>query len=191
MPFDKRYYDRFYRARRRHWEQEAALLGDFVCSYLRYMRQPVRSVLDIGCGFGSWRKVVARHFPRARYHGVEASQYLCDHYGWSFGSVVDYKSRTPFDLVICKDVLQYLTSREANAALDNLARLCRGALYLAALTKEDWEENADRKRTDGDVYMRNANWYRSRLREHFVNLGGGVFLRRDAPVVAWELELLR
>ena len=190
MPFDKRYYDRFYGARRK-WEQETALLGDFVCSYLRYMKLPVRRVLDIGCGLGMLRATVARHFPRARYHGVEVSRYLCDRFGWSYGSVIDFRSRTPYDLVFCKDVLQYLNSREAAEALDNLASLCRGALYVSVLTAEDWEENCDFSRTDPDVYKRKASWYRLKLREHFINLGGGVFLHRDAPVVAWELEALR
>src|SRR5690606_26770691 len=108
--FDAGYYDRFYGKRRPRQEdrEEMALLGDFVCAYLRYLGQPVRSVLDIGCGLGLWREVIARQFPQARYQGVELSSYLCRTYGWTQGSVVDFRARTPFDLVICKDALQYL-----------------------------------------------------------------------------------
>jgi SAM-dependent methyltransferase len=188
--FDESYYDRFYGARRplREDREETVLLGDFVCAYLRYLGQPVRSVLDIGCGLGLFREVIAKHFPKARYLGVEYSEYLCRTYGWTRGSVVDFRARTPFDLVVCKDALQYLPPRQAAAAIDNLARLTRGALYFNVLTREDWEENCDQSRSNGDVYLRSGNWYRRRLARHFLDLGGGVFLRRDTPLVVWELE---
>lgn len=190
--FDKDYYDRFYGARRPRQadRKETALLGDFVCAYLRYLGQSVQSVLDIGCGLGLWREVIARHFPKVRYQGVEFSRYLCRTYGWIHGSVVDFRARTPFDFVICKDALQYLSSAEATAAIDNLARLSRSTLYFGVLTREDWEQNCDQAQTNGEVYLRSGDWYRRRLGKHFLNLGGGVFLRHDAPTVVWELETL-
>lgn len=190
--FDKDYYDRFYGVRRPRKEdrEEMALLGDFVCAYLRYLGESVQTVLDIGCGLGLWREAISRHFPKARYHGVEVSRYLCRTYGWTYGSVADFRGRPPSDLVICKDVLQYLPSAEATAAIDNLVRLSRYALYFGVLTKEDWEENCDQAQTNGEVYQRSAVWYRRRLMKHFINLGGGLFLRRDARVVVWELEKL-
>lgn len=188
--FDKRYYDRFYgRKRPRRKDRIAARkLGDFVCAYLRYVGQPVRSVLDLGCGLGLWGEAVAAHFPKARYHGVEISVYLCEEYGWEQGSVVDYRSRRPADLVICEDTVQYLPDGQAAAAIRNLARLSAGALYFSALTREDWEQNADRERTDSAVYKRPVRWYRERLRRDFLNLGGGLFLKRNTPIVLWELE---
>ncbi|MEN8195286.1 MAG: methyltransferase [Pseudomonadota bacterium] len=80
-------------------------------------------VMDIGCGIGLWRHVIARHFPKARYHGVEVSEYLCDTYNWQFGSVVDFRPRRMFDFVICKDVVQYLPAREAATAGSRSSRL--------------------------------------------------------------------
>ncbi len=190
--FDRAYYERFYgypRVPAAH-ANEIAVLGDFVCAYLRYLEQPVRRVLDLGCGFGAWQGVVARHFPKASYLGVEVSDFLCERYGWSQGSVVDFRVRGAFDLVICKDVLQYLPSGDASAAIDNLARLCRGALYCNLLTREDWEENCDQESTNDEVYLRSSSWYRRRLRRHFVAVGGGVFMSPRSPVVVWELEKL-
>lgn len=190
--FDRSYYERFYghpRARAGD-RKETDRLGDFVCAYLRYLGQPVRRVLDLGCGFGLWQDVVARHHPRARYTGVEASDYLCERYGWVHGSVVDFASRGAFDLLICVDVLQYLPDRAASAAIANLASLCRGALYLNLLTRQDWEENCDQQSTNGDVYLRSSDWYRRRLRKHFAPVGGGVFVSRGSPIVLWELEKL-
>ena len=48
----------------------------------------------------------------------------------------------------------------ARRALNNLARLCRGMLYFTALTRKDWDENCDQSRTDSQVYLRTASWYR-------------------------------
>lgn len=188
--FDRAYYARFYGYPRIRSSdrKELAALGDFVCGYLRYMGQPVRRVLDIGCAVGLWREVIHRHYPKARYTGVEFSEFLCEEYGWTRGSVVDFRAREPFDLVICMDVLQYLPDHEASAAIDNLAELCRGALYFNLLTREDWEQNCDRQRTNGDVHLRSGRWYRRRLRRHFSQAGGGLFLSERSPVVLWELE---
>ncbi len=46
--FDKAFYDRFYRYPRIRVSdlKESAVLGDFVCAYLRYLGQAVRRVLD-------------------------------------------------------------------------------------------------------------------------------------------------
>ncbi len=190
--FGKAYYERFYRYPRIRVSdrKEVAVLGDLLCAYLRYLGQPVRRVLDIGCGLGFWRDVVTRHYPRASYTGVEISDFLCERYGWTRGSVVDFKARGTFDLVICSDVLQYLSHRDASAAIANLARLCRGAMYFNLLTQEDWEENCDQERTNGDVYLRSSDWYRRRLRRHFIQAGGGLFVSRRSSTVLWELEKL-
>ena len=102
--------------------------------------------------------------------------------------MVDYLGRGRFDLVICHDVIQYLGNADASRAIDNLASLSRGALYLGVLTREDWNEHCDRERTDDQVHLRAARWYRRRLDRHFTAAGGGVFLKKDAPVVLWSLE---
>ncbi len=79
--------------RRPRWPTRSTSSGSgaFVSSYLKYLRVPVRRVLDVGCGVGLWRDIVAKHFPQASYHGVEVSEYLCRRYGWERGSVVDYQ----------------------------------------------------------------------------------------------------
>ncbi len=139
--FDEAYYQHYYFDKKtkvvdpRHVER----LGAFVCAYLRYLRVPVRRVLDVGCGIGLWRDVVARQFPSASYHGVEFSEYLCGRYGWERGSVTDYQARTPFDFVICQGVLPYLSPPDLKRALRNLGGLSQGALYVEAVTREDYE----------------------------------------------------
>jgi len=190
--FDQAYYDRFYRDAATRVDDPAALrrLGRFVCAYVKHLQIDVERVVDLGCGLGAWRGVIARHFPRATYQGVEISDYLCREYGWTRGSVVDFRAREPFDLAICQGVLQYLGNQDAAKAIRNLGVLSAGVLYLEALTREDWERNCDQERTDGDVHLRPVAWYRERLAPAFVNCGGGVFLSRRVESYIYELEKL-
>ena len=188
--FDEAYYERFYRSARTRADSPAdsARRAAFISSYLAYIGLPVSRILDIGCGLGRTLEGVQAAFPEARCVGVEWSGYLCEAHGWTRGSVVDYRASEPFDLVICNDVLQYLQHADARAAIANLAVLCRGALYFGALTREDWEENCDRARTDGEVCLRGTRWYRRQLRRDFSAIGGGMFLRRPEAVTLWSLE---
>jgi SAM-dependent methyltransferase len=190
--FDKAYFDRYYGNPRTRVasRRETLRLGRFVCSYLKFLDQPVARVVDLGCGLGWWREAIERHFPRATYIGVEVSPYLCREHGWQRGSVIDWTADEPFDLVICQGVLQYLDAAGARTAIANLATLCAGALYLEALTREDWERNCDRATTDGNTHLRPAAWYRAELRTRFTSCGGGVFLARGSPAVLFELEKL-
>ena len=189
--FDESYYERYYfdKKTRVADRQHVERLGDFVGSYLKYLRVPVRRVLDVGCGIGLWRDIVARHFPKASYHGVEVSDYLCRRYGWERGSVVDYAAREPFDLVICQGVLAYLNPVELKQALRNLGHLSRGALYVEAVTLEDYENDiVDEDLTDPLLFRHSDDTYRRGLRRRFRDVGGGVWLSRQADVPLFSLE---
>jgi SAM-dependent methyltransferase len=188
--FDREYYQRYYEnpGTRVGSSDDSKRLARLLSGYLGYLQQPVRNVLDLGAGLGQMRAALEPEFPGSSYVGVERSEYACEQYGLRQGSVVDFKARGRFDLVICKGVLQYLDSGEADRALENLAELCRGCLYLEALTREDWKDAADRRVTDGDVYLRPASFYRKRLSKHFKNAGAGVFVHERSPVVLYALE---
>ncbi len=189
--FDKSYYDRFYRnpATRAVTPAASRRRAAFVAAYLKHLEMPVARILDVGCGIGTTLRALGRHFPRARLEGVETSEYLCRRYGWTYGSVVDFEARTPFDLVVCTDVLAYLDDAECSRAIDNLARLCRGAVCLGILTADD-TDRYDRDRTDPRQHRRSAAWYRQRLNRHFVNVGGGMHLQKPLERMAWSLEQL-
>lgn len=190
--FNAAYYRKFYQSPRTRVvdPESCAALADFVFAYLKYLRVPVESVLDLGCGVGLWRPEVLRHHPEACYVGVEKSEYACRKYGWERGCLASYRSEESFDLVICQGVLQYLDDDEAEAAVRNLTHLATSALYLEILTLEDWERNCNQETTDGEVYLRSASWYRKRLRRDFISCGGGLFLARSLPAVLYELEFL-
>ena len=148
----------------------------------------VRRILEAGCGTGRLRAALMPLLPRAGYVALESSEYLCRRYGWTSGRIEDYRARSAFDLVICYDVLQYLDDAAATQALANLGRLCRGVLYFSALTRFDFTHNCDRSRTDADVHLRSARWYRSRLQRSFREAGIAFWLRRGAAFTLWELE---
>ena len=187
--FDATYYDRYYRNPRTRATTPQAVRRQaaFVAACLRHLQVPVRRVLDIGCGLGWMLQSLQNEFPKAQSVGVEYSEHLCRKNGWTRGSVTDFTARAPFDLVVCHDVLPSLDERACRAAIENLATLSRGALYLGALTSEDWA-HCDRARTDPDVFLRPAKWYRRRLDKEFQSIGGGIFLRKPLAITLWSLE---
>ncbi len=188
--FDSAYFRKYYRNRQTRvvTPGEMRSRAALIVAILRQAQIPVRRILDAGCGIGLLRKPFADLLPRARYTGLELSDYLCRKYGWESGSIADYSPREPFDLVICYDVLQYLPDEEASRALVNLAGLTRAVVYVSALTQEDWLQNCDRSRTDRAVHLRPGGWYRRRLRRHFRYLGFGVWLRKEVVAILWDLE---
>jgi SAM-dependent methyltransferase len=190
VKFDREYYRRYYFdpktavANRREMGARARLIA----ALTEHAGLPVRRILEAGCGTGMLRTALKRRLPRAQYVGLETSAYLCERYGWQHGRIEQYRARAAFDLVICYDVLQYLDDAAAQRALANFGRLCRGVLYFSALTSYDMQHNADPQRTDANVHLRSAHWYRRRLRRSFREAGLGFWLRRGAPLMLWELE---
>jgi SAM-dependent methyltransferase len=188
--FDSAYYRRFYLtpATRAMSREEAVRRGNLIAAAVAHLEIPVKRILDLGCGLGWFRKPLLKGFHNATYTGVEYSEYLCEQYGWTQGSVVDFRGRGQYDLLTCCDVLQYLDDRSATKALSNLARLCRGALYLHVPTTEDFAERMDPQGTDTKVHLRSGDWYRKRLAKHFQHVGFGIYVKDDVPVGRWELE---
>jgi len=190
MNFDAKYYQRYYFDPRTAVASRAEMRARarLIAAMTAHAGLPVRRILEAGCGTGLLRGALRRLLPGAQYVGLETSAYLCRRYGWQLGRIEEFRTRAPFDLVICYDVLQYLDAAAAQGALRNFGRLCRGVLYFSALTRHDLKHNADPERTDADVHLRSAHWYRSRLKPQFREAGLGFWLRRGAPLTLWELE---
>jgi 2-polyprenyl-3-methyl-5-hydroxy-6-metoxy-1,4-benzoquinol methylase len=190
MQFGPDYYRRYYYDPRTAVTSRAEMRARacLIAAFAAHLGLPVRSILEAGCGTGLLRAALTRLLPRARYTALEASEYLCRRHGWRHGRIEDYRARAPYDLVICYDVLQYLDARSARRALANFARLTRGVLYFSALTRLDFARNCDRQRTDSEVQLRSARWYRALLERNFREAGLGFWLRRGAPLTLWELE---
>lgn len=92
-------------------------------------------------------------------------------------------------MVICQGVLPYLSAADLKLALHNLATLSRGALYLEAVTREDYERDIiDDTLTDPRLFRHRAQLYRRGLLEGFTEVGGGVWLSRQTTTPLFELE---
>jgi trans-aconitate methyltransferase len=190
LAFDQAYYKKYYFDPQTAVTTQAEMRAraQLIIAYAGHVGLPVRRMLDAGCGTGMLRKPFEKAFPKATYTGLDVSEYLCERYGWERGTVDTWRSKVPFDLVVCYDVVQYLDDRRATRALQNLARLCRAVLYFGALTALDWRRNCDQSRTDEAVHMRDGEWYRTRLRRSFHEIGAGFWLRKGTPLTVWELE---
>lgn len=144
-PYGRAYFDRWYRdegfgspARLERRVRYAMAAAEFL------LDRPVRSVLDVGCGEGVWQPVVRRLRARARYVGVDPSEYAVTRFGarrnlhlGTLGSLHEVDLAGPFDLIVCVDVLGYPADAEVRRGLRTLGALLGGVAFLEAFTTED------------------------------------------------------
>ena len=145
--YDRAYFDRWYRDPRVRVATRAAV-GRKVRLVLgiaeSLLQRPVRSVLDIGCGEGTWRRPLLALRPRVAYTGVDSSEYAVARFGRSrniregtFGTLGALALDGPFDVIVCCDVLQYVPGAELGRGLRTLSGLLGGVAYLEAYTTDD------------------------------------------------------
>lgn len=188
--FDSAYFQKYYEdpATRVQGPDDVARLARAVCSLAAFWSIPLESALDIGAGPGLWREALRREVPGLVYRGVDLSPVACERYGHEPRDISSWRARRRFDLIICQGVLQYLDDDAAEAALENIAAMAGGLLYLEALTRRDVREVADLERSDTNVHLRTGAWYRKRLGKHFVTLGCGLFYAHSGGALFFELE---
>lgn len=188
LRFDAAYFRRFYQGpERTHSAREITRLVAGVCGLSAWLGVDLRSVLDVGAGTGIWRGALLRRLPGVRYRSVDVSPYACERYGHERRDIARWRARERFDLVVCHSVVQYLPDADAERAIRNLGAMCRGMLYLEAITREDLAV-LDVERTDMVAHLRPARWYRTRLARDFVQVGGGLWAARRGPVRLYALE---
>ena len=125
----------------------------------------MRSVLDIGCGEGAWRAPLLKLRPKLQYLGFDGSEYAVRRYGRSrnlhlarFGDFAELRPCAPADLLVCSDVLHYLSARELDRGLPGVAELCGGVAFLETFAREDEAEG-----DEDDFKNRPAAFYRKRF----------------------------
>lgn len=186
--FDAAYYRRFYHGpHRAHAARDVARLASGVCGIAEWLGVEVARVLDVGAGTGLWRTWFRRQRPGARYRSIDVSPYACARYGHERRDIAAWRARERFDLVVCHSVLQYLDAPAAARAIENLGAMCRGVLYLEAITAED-VPILDLARTDTVMHLRTGAWYRRRLARHFVQIGAGLWASRRSGILLYALE---
>ncbi len=155
----------------------------------------VESVLDVGCGEGSWQPILKACRPRLKYLGLDTSDYAIRRYGrarnllpGSWGKLGELRLGGPFDLVVCSDALHYVPTRELLRGMKGLPELVGGAAYLDFLTSDDDLETG----LEGDLVgfqKRTAAWYRAKLRATgLVECGLGIWAAADLVPALTALE---
>jgi SAM-dependent methyltransferase len=150
--FDREYFDHWYRAEgfgspARLRRKVAYAVG--AAEYL--LERPVRSVLDVGAGEGSWRAELRRLRPNVRYVGVDPSAYVVERYGarrnllqGDLGRLDRLGLEGPFDLVVCADVIAYVDGRSLRRGLATVADLLAGVALIEVFTaRDDFEGDLD------------------------------------------------
>ena len=105
--FDQGYYRKYYLDSKTAAVSAAEMRARalLIAAYCDHVGLPVKRILDAGCGIGLLRAPLLRALPRAKYTGLEVSEYMCERFGWEQGTIADYRPRRSFDLVICYDVM--------------------------------------------------------------------------------------
>lgn len=164
--YDAQYFDRWYRTRGIGDKARLARKVAMAAATAEYhLQRPIRTVLDVGCGEGVWRAPLLKLRPRLDYLGFDSSEYAIRRYGRSrhlrfarFADFAELRPCAPVDLLVCSDVLHYLTARELDRGLPGLAELCGGIAFLELFTREDEAEG-----DEVDFRNRPAKFYRQRF----------------------------
>jgi SAM-dependent methyltransferase len=143
--YDRAYFDKWYR--REGFGSRVGLDRKvrYALSAAEYLLQrPVRSVLDVGCGEGAWQPALAKLRPRARYVGIDPSAYAVGRYGsrrnLRLGGMGDLDALGldgSYDVVVCVDVVPYVSNADAKRGLDAIGRLLSGVALIELFTSSD------------------------------------------------------
>ncbi len=192
--YDKAYFDKWYRHPRHRVKSslDIARQLSFIVSAAEYiLERPVTRVLDVGAGEGNWGRVLRTVRPRARYYGVDPSEYAVRRFGKArnirlggFANVGDLGLPDDFDLVLCCGVMNYVSSADLTAGLESLTDLCVGVAYFEIFTSAD-DATGDFTRKAA----RTPEWWKQLLRRTgWAPLGMHLYLRRDMAGIAAALE---
>jgi hypothetical protein len=188
--FDDRYYRRFYGEGGAHDTERVGHLATAVHHMALWWGMRVRTVLDVGAGMGMWRDWYRTNHPSVGVLSIDVSEYACATWGHERFDIAEWRPSTPFDLVVCHSVLQYIDDERVAAAIDHLGAATGELLYLEAPTTSDLTDVVDPKGTDLEVYGRSGEWYRALLERHFRQVGAGLWIPHGG-VPMYELEASR
>ncbi len=190
VAFDASYFRRFYESRRSrvYGGEQIGELARGVTGFVHWFGGEIEGVLDVGAGTGLWGEWFRAHMPHVKVRSLDVSEYACAKYGHERRDITAWRARARYDLVICQGVLPYLADRPCAQAIANMAGMCRGFLYLEAITSRDLSDVCDRGRTDTRVFARPASFYRRLLAPHFEPLGCGLHHVRGGDKLFYDLE---
>ena len=191
--YEQDYFDRWYRSSRAVVRpaavQRKVRLALAATEYL--LDRELRTVLDIGCGEAPWRAHLRRMRPDVEYTGVDPSEYAVRRFGrrrdilpGSFTTLDQIGLARSYDLIVCSDVLQYLTSAEVRKGLRIVAKRLGGVAFIEAFTVKD-DMIGDRELW----HERSAAWYRRAFADAgLTQIGLYMFVGAKLLPVVNELE---
>jgi SAM-dependent methyltransferase len=193
--YDREYFERWYRGRFAAIGSAPTLkrkIATCVAMAEFVLDRPLQSILDIGCGEGRWQPVLYELRPDASYIGIDSSQYAVDRFGTErnlrmgkFEQLEYHVFEDRFDLVVCSDVMHYLTSAQIDAGLPVLADLVEGVAFLETFTRAD--------EVEGDMVgfkKRQPGTYREMFREvGLVPIGMQFYVPDDVADILDALEV--
>jgi SAM-dependent methyltransferase len=164
----------------------------FIVAATEYIfERPVRNVLDVGAGEGNWAVALKKIRPRAKYYGVDPSEYAVQRFGrkrniqlGGFADVATLDLPDDFDLVLCCGVLNYVSPRELRSGLTALRERCVGAAYFEIFSSAD-DATGDFTRSGA---RSPAFWRRLFRATGWQALGLHMYVRADMASVVAELE---
>lgn len=167
--YEQEYFDRWYRSPRAVVRpavvQRKARLALAAAEHL--LGREVRTVLDVGCGEAPWRALLRRMRADIEYTGVDPSDYVVRRFGrrrdirqGSLTTLDSLRLARTYDLVVCSDVLQYLSNAEVKEGLRMLGRRVGGVAFIEAFTAAD-DMIGDRVLW----HTRSGTWYRRAFAE--------------------------
>jgi SAM-dependent methyltransferase len=175
--FDAAYYRRYYETPRTTVVTRAEAKAEvaFVLAFCRHIDLEIRRFADVGAGTGWWAREFKRQYrKRCETETFDSSPAAADRYGHTLVAADKFGGR-PYDLIVCRDVLRYMSDRTAAKAIEHIAQKCRGVLYLHVVTRDDEIAEAA---SDMTGYFRPVSWYTRRLDRGFINAGMGLFVSR-------------
>lgn len=119
---------------------------------------------------------------------IDVSEHACAKFGHELRDISTWQPNRGFDLVICQSVLQYLSNRDAESAIEHLAVATKGIMYLEVPTSSDLKSVVDRRSTDFDIHARNGEWYSKRLLKFFTHAGAGLWIAKTSGISLYEFE---
>lgn len=145
--YDRSYFERWYRDPSDRVSTTASLarkvrMAVSVAEYLLGRR--IRTVLDVGCGEAVWQPVLTRLRRDVRYIGVDSSDYVLERFGavrnirrGTLGGLAKLRLPRSIDLIVCADVLQYVSDADVARGLRAIRELLGGVAYIEAFATED------------------------------------------------------
>lgn len=159
--FRKWYRDPRHRVSTKASAQRKVALVLAVAEY--YLERPVQTVLDVGCGEGLWHTLLQAQRPGIDYLGIDSSKYAVSRHGrrrnlrlGNFDNLGEVGLEGPYDLIVCSDVLYYLSRATLTRGVRALVPHLGGVAFLEAYDRREPLEGdtANLQRLSADAYRR-------------------------------------